>query len=168
MFEYIKYFHNKWTRSHSLLKRTFFNLYVGQCRNKTVQCCYWNAARVILTALRSNFTVFLFFLRLCRKPRSIKAGRSESDPLANPSQHAQAAHPLHGQQIPARDHGHASDPHTALPQRQHLRGDQTETQSKSAAARPMSCCGKASAALDYSPGTAHQNKSNLITTCIHY
>lgn len=76
-----------------------------------------------------NVLVF-FSLRpaaVCQQ-RAVKASRSQPNPLPSSTQHAKAFHPFHRYQIPARNHSYPSDTHTSVPQRQHLRGNQTKTQ----------------------------------------
>ena len=60
--------------------------------------------------------------------RPIQASRPRPNSLPCPPQHAKAFHPCHSYQVPARNHSNPPDTNSSLPQRQHLRGNQTKTQ----------------------------------------
>lgn len=61
---------------------------------------------------------------------AVKASRCQQNPLTGPTQHAKAFHPIHGDQVPARNHSNPPDADSPIPQRQHLRGNQTETKER--------------------------------------
>lgn len=105
-----------------------------------IKVSYKNMRRLNSTDNAHNSTVsdcarllFFFFHALSLRPAAVcqqwpvEASRPQPNPLQSPAQHAKAFHPFHRYQVPARNHSNASDPHASLPQRQHLRGNQTET-----------------------------------------
>lgn len=79
------------------------------------------------------FNYLELFLFSCLRPaavcqqRAVKASRPQPDPLPCPAQHAKAFHPFNRHQVPPRNHSNTSNTHASLPERQHLRGNQTKT-----------------------------------------